>query len=103
MLKVHNKTEIFSGLSLYRGIRMYGIGVVLRCTDICGIYGHLGAYGCTCLLTTSEGICKKLYYPLIISHVHYLSAEMEGKKTTKMPECPPINTNPNYPTKLIDG
>ena len=35
----------------------------------------------------------------IMSHVHHLSTEIEGKKITKMPECTPMNTNQNYPTK----
>ena len=53
----------------------------------------------SCLPTTPEGICKKFFFPLIMSHVHHLSTEMVGKKPTKMPECTPINTNQNYPRK----
>ena len=38
-------------------------------------------------------------FHLIMSNVHHLSTEMEGKKPTKMHECTAINTNPNYPTR----
>ena len=30
-----------------------------------------------------------------------LITEMEGQKPTKMAECTPINTNPNYPAKQL--
>ena len=55
----------------------------MGCTDIWGVYGYMGAYRCTCLPTTPEGICKKFSFPLILSHIHHLSTEMEGKKATK--------------------
>ena len=64
-----------------------------------GLYGHMVAYGCTCLPTSPEGMCKKFSFPLLMSHFHHLSTEMEGKKPIEMPECTPLNTHPNYPTK----
>ena len=32
----------------------------------------------------------KFTFPLIMSHAHHLSIEMEYKKPTKMPECTPL-------------
>ena len=40
---------------------------------------------------------------LIMRHDHYLSTEMEGKQPTKIHECPPIYTFPNYLTKIDRG
>ena len=73
------------GVQTYEGIQMYeGCADIWGCMDLggiwcMGVYRHMGAYGCTCLPTTPEGICKKFPFPLIISHVHHLSTEMEGK------------------------
>ena len=48
----------------------------MGCTDIWGNMDIWRAYGYTCLPGTSEGICKKFSFPLIMSHVHYLNTEM---------------------------
>ena len=93
-----------------RAYRCMGITDIWGCIDLgvygcmgiyrhIGVYRHMGAYGCTCLLTIPEGICKMFSFPLIISHVHHLSTEMEVIKPRKMPECMPIYINPNYQTK----
>ena len=81
----------------YGSIWMYGRCRYMGHMDL-GVYGCIwmwggihtweymdkwGAYGCTSLPTTPEGICKKFSFPLIKSLVHHLSTEMEGKKPTK--------------------
>ena len=72
------------GIQMYGGIQTCGCVWTWECRDT-GVYGHMGAYGCTCLPTASQGICKKFSFPFIMSHVHHLSTKLEGKKPTKMP------------------
>ena len=67
------------GVQMYRVYRHKGCIDVWGHMDFMGMYRHMGAYGCTCLPTTPEGIYKKFSFPLIMSHVHHISTEMEGK------------------------
>ena len=71
----------------------------MGCTDIWVVYGHMGTYGCTCLPTTPEGICKKFFFALDHKPCSSSKYRNRGQKPIKMSECTPINTNPDYPTK----
>ena len=77
--------QAYGGIQTYRGVWIYGGIWTWGCTvtwghmDIMRFIDIWGAYGCTHLPTTPEGICKKFSFPLIMNHVHHLSTETEGK------------------------